>query len=88
MARLRGDVWCSIFTANLVFTQRFKDVGESGTAFGANLLGSMVGGCIEYVALITGYRSLLIVVAGLYGLAFFFGRKYLEPGGVAVPTGS
>jgi SAM-dependent methyltransferase len=75
-----------IFTANLVFTQRFKDVGESGTAFGANLLGSMVGGCIEYVALITGYRSLLIIVAVLYGLAFFFGRKYLEGAGVAAPA--
>jgi SAM-dependent methyltransferase len=82
-----------IFTANLVFTQRFKDVGESGTAFGANLLGSMVGGCIEYVALITGYRSLLIIVALLYGLAFFFGRKYLQGGevgaaAVPVPAGS
>lgn len=67
-----------IFTANLVFTQRFKDVGESGTAFGANLLGAMVGGLIEYSALVVGYRSLLIVVAALYGLAFLFGRRYLN----------
>jgi hypothetical protein len=68
-----------IFTANLVFTQRFKDVGESGTAFGANLLGAMVGGLIEYSALVVGYRALLIIVAVLYGLAFFFGREYLRP---------
>jgi peptidoglycan/LPS O-acetylase OafA/YrhL/SAM-dependent methyltransferase len=67
-----------IFTANLVFTQRFKDVGESTTAFGANLLGAMVGGLIEYTALIVGYRSLLIVVAVLYGLAFLFGREHLR----------
>jgi len=67
-----------IFTANLVFTQRFKDVGESTTAFGANLLGAMVGGLIEYSALVVGYRSLLIIVAVLYGLAFFFGRAHLR----------
>jgi hypothetical protein len=66
-----------VFTANLVFTQRFKDTSDSTTAFGANLLGSMVGGVLEYLALITGYRSLLIVVAVLYGLAFLFGRRHL-----------
>jgi hypothetical protein len=67
-----------IFVANLVFTQRFKDVGESATAFGANLLGAMVGGLIEYSALVIGYRALLIVVAVLYGLAFLFGRQHLR----------
>jgi hypothetical protein len=67
-----------IFTANLVFTQRFKDVGESGTAFGANLLGAMVGGLLEYTALVVGYRSLLFLVAVLYGLAFLFGREHLR----------
>jgi hypothetical protein len=67
-----------IFTANLVFTQRFKAVGESATAFGANLLGAMVGGLIEYSALVIGYRALLIVVALLYGLAFLFGREHLR----------
>jgi hypothetical protein len=66
-----------IFMANLVFTQRFKDVGSSTVAFGANLLGAMVGGLLEYGALIVGYRSLLFGVAILYGLAFAFGRKHL-----------
>jgi hypothetical protein len=67
-----------IFTANLVFAQRFKAVGSSTTAFGANLLGAMVGGLLEYGALVTGYRALLIVVAVLYGLAFLSGRKHLS----------
>jgi hypothetical protein len=66
-----------VFLANLVFAQRFSGVEGSGTAFAANLLGAMVGGTIEYVALITGYRFLLIVVAILYALAFVtgLGRK-------------
>jgi Spermine/spermidine synthase domain len=59
-----------ILCANLVFAQRFRDVASSTVAFGANLLGAMVGGTIEYVALISGYRFLLVIVAVLYGLAF------------------
>ena len=66
-----------IFLANLVFTQRFRGVGDSTVAFGSNLLGAMVGGIIEYMSLITGYRMLLVVVAALYGLAFLTGRRHL-----------
>jgi hypothetical protein len=70
-----------VFLANLVFAQRFKSVGSSTTAFGASLLGAIVGGVLEYLSLITGFRFLLVVVAVLYGLAFVFGRRHL-----AVPT--
>ena len=59
-----------VFVANLIFAERFKRVGSSVVAFGANLLGAMVGGLLEYGALVVGYRALLLIVAGLYGLAF------------------
>jgi Spermine/spermidine synthase domain len=72
-----------IFLANMVFSQRFRDVGDSGVAFGANLLGAMVGGVAEYASLVAGYRALLIVVAALYGLAFLAGRAGL---GKAAPA--
>jgi spermidine synthase len=71
-----------IFLANLVFAQRFRNVAASTVAFGANLLGAMVGGVVEYLALVTGYRFLLIVVAVLYGLAFLTGRRHIS----AVPA--
>jgi hypothetical protein len=64
-----------VFLANLVFAQRFSDVETSNTAFAANLLGAMVGGTLEYIALITGYRFLLIVIGVLYGFAFVIGRR-------------
>ncbi len=70
-----------IFVANLIFAVRFKGVGESTTAFGANLLGAMVGGALEYLALILGFNALLVVVAICYSLALFFGRKHLVPAG-------
>jgi hypothetical protein len=64
-----------IFLANLVFARRFSSVQDSGTAFAANFLGAMVGGALEYLSLITGYRVLLIVIAVLYGLAFVIGLR-------------
>jgi len=35
----------------------------------------MVGGMLEYLALITGYQALLILVAALYGLAWLFATR-------------
>ena len=66
-----------IFTANLVFAQRFKSTSASATAFGANLLGAMFGGILEYASLVVGYRALLIIVGLLYGAAFLAGRRQL-----------
>ncbi|MBF8191140.1 spermidine synthase [Nonomuraea sp. K274] len=55
-----------IFAANVVFAKRFADTADATTSFGANLLGAMVGGCLEYAALVIGYKGLLIVAAVLY----------------------
>ncbi|HEV7525168.1 MAG TPA: spermidine synthase [Acidimicrobiia bacterium] len=78
-----GLAFAPIFMANLVFTQRFKDAGSSTVAFGANLLGAMFGGLLEYGALIVGYRALLIVVGVLYGCAFAFGRRHFRANALA-----
>ena len=64
-----------IFIANLIFAERFKESGSSVIAFGANLLGAMVGGILEYSALLFGYRALLPVVGVLYLLAFISERR-------------
>lgn len=69
-----------IFLANMVFSQRFRDSGDTTTAFAANLIGAMVGGVLEYVSLVVGYRNLMIVALVLYGLAFLFGRRHLASG--------
>jgi Spermine/spermidine synthase domain len=66
-----------IFIANLVFASRFGGVEATATptAFGANLLGAIVGGALEYLSMVTGFRFLLVLVAALYGLALLFGRR-------------
>ncbi len=72
-----------IYLANVAFSKRFADSGGSSrSAFAANLLGAIVGGCLEYAALLTGYRNLLILVAVLYLLAFL-----LTPRAAKVLTG-
>ena len=63
-----------IFLANLVFSQRFAAVGSSTVAFAANLLGAIVGGSLEYLSLVTGYRFLLVVVGLLYAGALVSNR--------------
>jgi len=68
-----------VFLANLVFAKRFRDVAASNVAFGANLLGAMVGGALEYASLVTGYRALLILVGALYAVAFGLQRYELGP---------
>jgi hypothetical protein len=68
-----------IFLANMVFAQRFRDIGDSTTAFGANLLGAIIGGVLEYSSLVIGYRWLLVLVALLYALAFITARSHIRP---------
>jgi SAM-dependent methyltransferase len=55
-----------IFVANVIFGERFRESASSTLAFGTNLLGAMVGGLLEYTALVVGYRDLLVLAALLY----------------------
>ena len=59
-----------IYLANIAFAKRFKEAADSQAAFAINIMGAIVGGCLEYAALLTGYGNLLIVVGVIYGLAF------------------
>jgi len=72
-----------VFLANLVFAERFKAVGSSTIAFGTNLLGAMLGGVLEYGALVVGYRALLVGVSVLYLLALVSGVRLTKRSAVA-----
>src|SRR5207244_3256425 len=71
-----GVAFAPIIFANLVFARAFRDTAMADMSFASNLLGAMVGGALEYVALLTGYRALLLVVAGLYGLGYLFAGRW------------
>ena len=75
-----------VFASNIVFATRFNTTEDGTSAFAANLLGAMVGGCLEYLALIVGYPALLGLAGLLYLLAFLLGPKVrpaLVPGTAA-----
>jgi hypothetical protein len=59
-----------IFAANVIFAKRFADTADAPLAFGTNLLGAILGGCLEYLSLEFGYRALLVIAAALYVAAF------------------
>ena len=64
-----------VFLANLLFAQRFRESSRTTDAFAANLLGAMVGGVLEYSALLIGYERLLLVVAAIYVFALVATRR-------------
>ena len=64
-----------VFAANLVFTYSFRDTRAADTSFASNLLGATLGGALEYVALITGYQQLLLLVAALYLAALLLATR-------------
>ncbi len=65
-----------IFFANLIYSTIFRDTEMANVAYGANLLGTMVGGATEYLALYFGYHNLIIFAALFYFLAFYFITQY------------
>jgi hypothetical protein len=64
-----------IFLANVVFSRSFRDTHSADIAFASNLIGVMVGGMFEYIALATGYQSLLLLVVAFYALAIMPWRR-------------
>lgn len=64
-----------IYLANIAFAKRFQQSSDSQSAFAINLLGALVGGCLEYAALVTGYNNLLLLTALLYLAAFLLVPK-------------
>ena len=71
--------------ANVVFASRFDEAPDPSISFGINLLGAMLGGALEYLALLTGYRELLLVAVALYLGALALGQRQRRR--MVVPTG-
>jgi len=64
-----------IFIANLVFGSIFKDSKKAETAFGWTIIGTMIGGALEYTSLAIGYQALTLIIIALYAGAMLFALK-------------
>ena len=64
-----------VLVANLLFSRAFRDTAHPDRAFAWNLIGSMIGGTLEYASLLIGYRKLAFIVAALYLVAGAFAMR-------------
>ena len=56
--------------AAVIFSHLLRQSGDAPAALGSNLLGAVVGGCLEYVSLFAGLRSVTLIAIALYLAAF------------------
>jgi hypothetical protein len=58
-----------IFFAGLIFSSTFRQAGVASAAFGANLIGAMIGGFCEYLGMAIGTRNLMLIIVAAYLLS-------------------
>jgi hypothetical protein len=58
-----------VFFAALVFSDSFARAKDLDAALGANLLGAVLGGALEYVSMLTGLRALFLLALAVYALS-------------------
>ena len=64
-----------LFFAGIIFSISLRKMETVELAFGSNLLGSVVGGMLEYTSLISGIRSLYLLAACAYVLSLLGMRR-------------
>jgi SAM-dependent methyltransferase len=66
-----GGIWVAlpVLFASLLFSRSFEATARPAAAFGANLLGVVLGGVVEYSSMVLGLNALYLVALALYGFA-------------------
>jgi hypothetical protein len=57
--------------AGVIFSTRFREAENPSFALGANLIGAVVGGCLEYLSIYFGLQAMGWLALVLYGLSYF-----------------
>jgi hypothetical protein len=55
--------------SGLVFSTELKSARSIAAAMGSNLIGAMLGGCLEYNSMYFGFRSLYVIALAVYALS-------------------
>ncbi len=63
-----GALWLAapIFFTSLIFSEAFERSGDTAAAFGANLLGVVIGGVLEYASMVVGLNALYLGALAIY----------------------
>lgn len=68
-----------VFFAGIIFSTTFRNTAFPSAAFGANLIGAMLGGFCEYLAMAVGNHrlSMLVIIAYLGSMFVLFSARRL-----------
>jgi hypothetical protein len=72
--------------AGLVLSGLLARTSNLSAALGSNLLGSVVGGCLEYLSMYTGLRALALLALALYLMALLVHMRREEGAAAAAPA--
>jgi SAM-dependent methyltransferase len=74
-----------LFFSGLIFSAEMESANSVAAALGSNLIGAMLGGCLEYNSMYFGYRSLYVLAIVIYALSMIVsittggrGRKHVD----------
>jgi spermidine synthase len=61
--------------SGVVFSTAFAKTTEADKALGINILGALLGGCLEYFSIVIGTKELVLLAFVLYLASFFASRR-------------
>ena len=61
--------------AGVIVSIRLARSSNPTASLGSNLLGAVLGGCLEYLSMVIGLHGLLVMAAALYGLGLLFTQR-------------
>lgn len=64
-----------ILFTSLIFSEAFERSGDAAAAFGANLLGVVIGGILEYSSMVMGLNALYLIALAIYAIAMAVDRR-------------
>jgi hypothetical protein len=64
-----------MFFSGMIFARWFERTSTPGSALGANLIGAVVGGLIEYSSLVIGLRQLYLLAIAFYGASWLLSTR-------------
>ena len=67
-----------LLASGTLFATSLARAGSADRALASNLLGAIVGGLVEYLSMVTGFRMLIVLAAVFYALAYLAGRRALS----------
>lgn len=77
-----------LFFSGIIFARWFERTTMPGSALGANLVGAVIGGLLEYTSLVIGLRELYLLAIFFYAASFLISARLrlMAPASVASPA--